>query len=588
MYAGESRHAQWYVMATIPAWKVQILKRKQMQEEEERRKQTEREEQLSKIPPWKRDMLMKKEREETTSSKPVRARPSSATPQRTESADKWDKAMQKAAFQPRPSQPQPQQQQAESSPTPNTSAVRDAWKRAETTSTDAVPAWKRGLNKASSPNLATSHTHSTTPTPTASQTVETSRPSSESDSPKIPAWKRALQARQQAAAASKKPVPQQNTPSVEPAWKKKSQPNSAPITTTPNPPAPKQPEPVQTSQPEPVPAESSEKPKSSGNDSPKIPAWKKAMLERQRAGAAKNAESASSEDDKIPTWMKQLRQKKKQKEQPKEEQLVATAEVVEPPPPPQPTPVAKKAPEIVNASTKQDKSTKLVETEGVVNRPPVFHQSGNLATISEDDPAFQKLPAWKKALILRRKQDVEKRTKPPPEPEPAPPSPTEKLQKADMLLAAWSSTKLNSVQNNGPVKETKKESSAKSVPVWMKEVQLRKTKPGPSKQDTQTHPKRFSTDDEEDDLECTAIDEDEDTGEESTDGPMSILKRVPTPKKGVSNILCDHKYIYKLYFYSYAEFHLVNQRSFQSTSTQNMIIQIMKMSTKTCLVKVVD
>lgn len=529
-----------YVMATVPAWKLEILKRKQMQEEEERRKQTEREEQMSKLPPWKRDMILKKEREEPTSSKPARVRPSSATPQRTESADKWDKAMQKAAFQPRPSQPQPAQQQANSSPTPTTSAVRDAWRRAET-STDAVPAWKRALNKTSSPKLATTRTQSTTPTRPATQTVETSRPSSESDSPKIPAWKRALQARQQAA-ASKKPVPQQTAPSVEPAWKKTSQPN-APITTTttttPNPPAPKQPGPVQTSQPELVPTESSKKPKPSGDDSPKIPAWKKAMLERQRTAAAKKAESASSEDDKIPMWMKQLRQKKKQKEQPKEEQQVMTEEVVEPPPPPQPTPVVKKAPEIVNASTKMDKSTKLVQTEGVVNRPPVFQQSGNLATISEDDPAFQKLPAWKKALILRRKQDIEKRTKPPPEPAPAPPSPTEKLQKADMLLAAWSSTKLNSVQNDGPAKETKKESSTENVPVWMKEVQLRKTKPGSSKKDS----KRISsTDDEEDDLECTAIDED--TDEEDTDqvqdGPTSILKRVPTPKGGVSNI--QYKY----------------------------------------------
>ena len=407
-----------------------------MQGEEERRKQTEREEQLSKLPAWKRDMIMKKEREEATSSKPARARPASATPHRTESADKWDKAMQKAAFQPRPSQPQPAPQEQQQPQTPTASAVRDAWRRAETTSQDAVPAWKRALNKTSSSTLATARTQSTTPTPSQPQTVETSPPSLESDTPKIPAWKRALQARQQTAAANKKVVPEQTTPSVEPAWKKKPHLNNATITATPQPPAPKQPEPVETIQPSSVPTVTPENPtKPSGDDSPKIPSWKKAMLERQRTAAAKKVESAS-EDDKMPLWMKQLRQKKKQKEQPKEEQQVAATEEVVEPLPPQPMPVVKKAPEIVNASTKQDKSTKLVETEGVVNRPPVFHQSGNLATISEDDPAFQKLPAWKKALILRRKQDIEKRTKPPPEPEPAPPSPTEKLQKADMLLAA--------------------------------------------------------------------------------------------------------------------------------------------------------
>ena len=274
---------------------------------------------------------------------------------------------------------------------------------------------------------------------------------------------------------------------------------------------------------------------SSGSSSPNIPAWKKAMLERK--AAAKKAESAksTSDDNKVPAWMRQLRDKKKQvevKEEPKEQPVAAPVEEVKPKPVP-----TKHVPEVVNASTKKDDSPKLMlKKEGTVNRPPVFQQSGKLANISEDDPAFQKLPAWKKALILRRKKDFEERTKPLPEPEPEPPSPTEKLKKADALLAAWSSTKLNNVPD-APAKETKKETT-ESVPEWMKEVNLRKSK---SRSKSRRSPRNSSADDD-DDLEYTAIDDESEEETDNPNHPQPILKRVPTPKGGGVSITFMYTY----------------------------------------------
>ena len=614
-------------MSTIPAWKQQILQRKQKQEEEERRKQQEREEYLSKLPPWKRAMITQKEKE-VSKSKPA----ATTTATQADSVDKWEKAMQKAAHQPRPSQQQqaPAQGSSQSAGSSQVdygtgfnspSAVRNAWKRAETRieAEKQVPAWKRGMKTStSSPNVTRSttasslNTKSSSPAQRKTSAVTTSAPpppsqpeepaksmptttrkdtpaTQGSSSPNMPAWKKAMLERK-AAAAAKKSEPMNKTTSSTPTWKKETTKSTA---TTPVAPAENQPSPTPQLKAEPTKSTtttstttpSAPTDATSGSSSPNIPAWKKAMLERK--AAAKKAESAksTSDDNKVPAWMRQLRDKKKQvevKEEPKEQPVAAPVEEVKPKPAP-----TKHVPEVVNASTKKDDSPKLMlKKEGTVNRPPVFQQSGKLANISEDDPAFQKLPAWKKALILRRKKDFEERTKPLPEPEPEPPSPTEKLKKADALLAAWSSTKLNNVPD-APAKETKKETT-ESVPEWMKEVNLRKSK---SRSKSRRSPRNSSADDD-DDLEYTAID---DESEEETDNPghpQPILKRVPTPKGGgvSKTFMYTHtpnnvKITYFLFLCSYVESHSVTQTSFQSMSIQNMIIRITMTLMRTYLKK---
>lgn len=43
-------------------------------------------------------------------------------------------------------------------------------------------------------------------------------------------------------------------------------------------------------------------------------------------------------------------------------------------------------------------------------RPPVFQEVKEWANVPENDPQFQSLPQWKKALILRRREDIAKRS----------------------------------------------------------------------------------------------------------------------------------------------------------------------------------
>ena len=82
------------------------------------------------------------------------------------------------------------------------------------------------------------------------------------------------------------------------------------------------------------------------------------------------------------------------------------------PPPTSPTPVTETSPppdpEIITSETKEP--LKLLQREGVELRPPVFQEVKEWANVPESDPQFQGLPQWKKALILRRREDIAKRS----------------------------------------------------------------------------------------------------------------------------------------------------------------------------------
>ena len=78
---------------------------------------------------------------------------------------------------------------------------------------------------------------------------------------------------------------------------------------------------------------------------------------------------------------------------------------------PTPTTQGKTKPEIVNRQKEEsDGPSKLVEQEGVVHRPPIYKEVDEWASVTENDPAFTKLPLWKQALIKRRRNDITKRS----------------------------------------------------------------------------------------------------------------------------------------------------------------------------------
>lgn len=67
--------------------------------------------------------------------------------------------------------------------------------------------------------------------------------------------------------------------------------------------------------------------------------------------------------------------------------------------------------EVVNRnSSDSTTSNKLLHQEGVTLRAPVFKEVEQWANVSEEDPKFLNLPQWKRALILRRRADIAKRT----------------------------------------------------------------------------------------------------------------------------------------------------------------------------------
>ena len=69
-------------------------------------------------------------------------------------------------------------------------------------------------------------------------------------------------------------------------------------------------------------------------------------------------------------------------------------------------------PEVVNrggATETPSYQSQVMQTEGVAHRAPVFKEVAEWADVSEEDEKFRKLPAWKQALIRRRRADIASR-----------------------------------------------------------------------------------------------------------------------------------------------------------------------------------
>lgn len=98
-------------------------------------------------------------------------------------------------------------------------------------------------------------------------------------------------------------------------------------------------------------------------------------------------------------------------------QRTSTSSVLAPNPNPTPAPAPPTLasqpapptlPEIITSETKEP--LKLFQREGVELRPPIFQEVKEWANVPENDPQFQSLPPWKQALIMRRREDIARRS----------------------------------------------------------------------------------------------------------------------------------------------------------------------------------
>lgn len=121
----------------------------------------------------------------------------------------------------------------------------------------------------------------------------------------------------------------------------------------------------------------------------------------------------------------------------------------------------KPQPEVVNRAPADNASNKLVTQEGVTLHPPVYKEVEQWANVSETDDKFLSLPAWKQALIKRRRADIAKRS--------GQNVPEEKTstESAKPVHTAWSPRNSVDIQN-----------AASTVPNWKQDM-LKKRRPTP-------------------------------------------------------------------------------------------------------------
>ena len=471
----------------MPAWKKAIFERKKSLEEEEKKKQAEKEAYLASLPPWKRAMVLKRMEQER--AKYIGPKLPTGTPQSDTPLDKWEQAVMKLkqvnkmhADQPRPA---------------NTAKVIDS-----VSNDKPIPSWKKALDerkaaasakkkiedsKQEQDNAEKSHEvfspvrksledrHNLTQVMqifehTSKDLDKEKHTQNEKDIPQL------AQQQQQQHASEETPDGLEPTPNS--LLIDISSPPSSPVTQTP-------PDPIQspkTTNSRSVAIHSVKMPSiftQTQTESNIKPPTKKLSIQRM--------ETLDEEDPKflaMPQWKKDLMRRK---------QLTIQSSIQsEPVSKPQDTATktedkssamnttqihkieeqreTKNIPEVVNSSNKKDEdSPKLVKREGKSLKPPVFQVKSKWADITEDDPEFQNLPPWKKALIRRRIEDRKKRTAPPPE------SPTKKEEKANIPISTpWSPTH---TQEDQIQKQEDTTTANKNIPKWMLELNKKKAPP---------------------------------------------------------------------------------------------------------------
>ena len=472
---------------SIPPWKKAILERKRNLEEEEKKKQAEKEAYLASLPPWKRAMVLKKMEQEKT--KYISPKLQVETPQSDTPVDKWQQAVMKLKQVNKmpPDQPRPV----------NTAKVLDSIPKEK-----PVPSWKKALQERKAVAAA-------------KKKIEESKQeqvNAEKSHDIVSPVRKGLEDRHSLAQVmqifehtskdpdkekhiqDEKDIPQlaqqqqQQHTSEETPYGPEPTPNSLSIDTS-SPPS----SPASQTPPDPIQSPKTTNSRSVAIHSVKMPSiFTQTQTESNVKPSTKKLsmqrmEILNEEDPKfltMPQWKRDLMRRKQltiqssiQSESVSKPQDIATKPEDKSSstnttqiPKIEEQRETKNKPEIVNSSNKKDEdSPKLVKREGKSLKPPVFQVKSKWADITEDDPEFQNLPPWKRALIRRRKEDVTKRTAPPPE------SPTKKEETDSIPISTpWSPTH---TQDDQIQKQEDTTTANKNIPKWMLDLNKKKTPP---------------------------------------------------------------------------------------------------------------
>lgn len=398
---------------SVPAWKQAVLERRKKQEEEERKKQEQEEQYLSSLPPWKRAIVLRN-REKSgikppspkppnkSVSKPPTQQTSSKQPTKPGASSQWQAAVQISVA---------------SSPT----RQRPAWARTASPESSNSPKrtrsnlWERSSGQQNSVTVA-NRAHSFNVTTQVKNSPFMGRSNTSSNE---------VQLRNNSASSTKELIAEKRR-----SFETDTASNSKPETTPSAPSAPS----VSVGVEDPALAD--------------MPAWKKALILRRRQQQQKlrdqQQEAEPQEKTEPPT-----KPAESLKPAVQENVVDGVDETDSLPPavkpsdtPSEPAPPAKKSPEkkkskakasksttakqdskgtkkaknkvkpeVVNRAAAQEENTgKLVTQEGVTLHPPVYKEVEQWANVSETDEKFLKLPAWKQALIRRRRADIAKRS----------------------------------------------------------------------------------------------------------------------------------------------------------------------------------
>ena len=458
---------------SIPAWKQAIYERKKQQQKEEELKQAEKEAYLASLPPWKRSLLLKKEVGSTVTSSQQSTTKSTAKP---------------AA----------KQQQATPTPsavTQNRSPTTAA--RAASTAASSVPAWKRKESPSSTnesaprqqqvnalPPVNTNNNNSdkspvwsrkfapttSTGTPSLKETSTATQPTVNTTD-NIPLWKKNLLKRQAAAATANTTGDKQQLVNAKATDTYQTVAIDSPklhskLSNTDTRPHPSRTDIVnKTSSSAANTATTTNaseyRPRAKSIDEydderlASLPQWKRDLILRKRAAAARERAKQSSERtsevmdsprvakvtrkesiEKDKGWKKTVQKRSEdgskglsvrkmsgdkisiwEKKAPADQSKLVKRSSQEVDPvsltvtDPQPVQQSTSTQQVVTIN-----STALTngpeKDENNESAPPIVRGKDPWAHLSENDPQFKALPPWKQALILRRRGDIRRRSNP--------------------------------------------------------------------------------------------------------------------------------------------------------------------------------
>ena len=446
---------------SVPAWKKAIYERKKQQQKEEELKQAEKEAHLASLPPWKRSLLLKKEAGGTVTSSQQSTTKSTAKPTAKQQTPIPSAATQNKSpttvgrAAPTAERSAPAWKRKESPSSTNDSAPRQQQVNApapvntnNNNNSDKSPAWNRKFAPAISTDGPSHKETSTVTQPVVNGTDN------------IPLWKRNLLKRQSAAATAnttdnkQQPVNVKatDTPQTSIATGKLSN-----IETRPHPSrndtTNRSSSPATNTATTTTASEFRSRAKSIDDYNDErlvsLPQWKRDLILRKRAAAAKERAKQNpertSEVTESPRVARVTRKESMDKDKGWKRVVQKHPEgasrslgikkmsdnkfsIWEKKAAAEQSKLVKRSSQEVDPVTLTPMDTQPVQQETSARQevhvngpekeednesaPPILRGKDPWAHLSEDDPQFKALPPWKQALILRRRGDIRRRSNP--------------------------------------------------------------------------------------------------------------------------------------------------------------------------------